>query len=70
MDIWIPIALTFGPLAGGGLIAYGKIRSDVNNLQGDVKDKASSELVNHQYEEIINRLDRIDGRLKNGGFRA
>jgi hypothetical protein len=70
MDFLLPLALTFGPLTAGGLIAYGRIRSDVNSLQKGVEEKASQELVEHQYEEIISRLGRIEDRIKNGGLSA
>jgi hypothetical protein len=74
MEMWLPIVLTVGPIAAGGFIAYGVVRSEIKNLVLLVaaldKHKASKELVNHQYEEIINRLGRIENGLKSGGFDA
>lgn len=50
-------------VAGGGLVAWGEMRAKVNGLRRDVDGKASGELVEHQYEEIVNRLARIERKL-------
>jgi hypothetical protein len=74
MEMWLPIVLTVGPIAAGGFIAYGVVRSEIKNLVLLVaaldERKASKELVNHQYDEIINRLGRIEDGLKDGKYNA
>ena len=58
LELW-PVAL----VAGGGLVAWGELRAKVGRLRSDVDTKASNEIVEHQYTEIITRLDRIERRV-------
>lgn len=55
LAVW-PVIL----VAGAGLVAWGDLRARVSGLRKDVDAKASQELVSHQYDEIIARLDRIE----------
>ena len=61
----IPLAL----VAGGGLVAWGELRSKVNGIRKDVEDKAEKDVVNVQFNAVIERLDRIErgiDKLANG----
>jgi len=53
------IALSVGPLAGAGLVAWGNLRERVNGLRRDVDEKASKEAL----ASIDARLERIEGKL-------
>lgn len=57
-DVWPVVAV-----GATALIGYGEIRARVSSLRNDVNEKASKELVNQQYTEIIHRLERIEQSL-------
>lgn len=44
-------------------IGYGELRGRVGSLRKDVDAKASKDVVDTQYGEIIRRLDRIEDRV-------
>jgi hypothetical protein len=50
-------------LGATGAIGYGELRQRVNSLSRDVETKASREVVDAHYGEIIRRLDRIENRV-------
>lgn len=58
VELW-PAAVAIA----GGLVAWGDLRAKVGELRKDVDGKASREIVEHQYAEIVNRLARIEGKL-------
>lgn len=45
------------------LIGYGELRARVASVRKDVDGKASREVVDVQYGEILRRLDRIENRV-------
>ena len=64
-DTLIAVVLTVVPLTGGGLIAWGRIRSEVDDVRKDLDLKANKETVEVQYDAIMERLDRIEGKMDN-----
>ena len=58
IDYW-PVAL----VAGTGLVAWGEGRARLHALTKAVDDKASKDVIEVQYETIIERLGRIERRL-------
>lgn len=63
-------ALSYWPVAataGVGLVVWGETRAKVATLRKDVEEKASREVVNAHYDEIIRRLDRIEDRVNHKG---
>lgn len=64
MDPTVAAALLTGiPLGGAGLIAYGRLQERTNTMHMKLDEKASKEIVEANYNEIINRLDRIETKL-------
>lgn len=45
------------------LVGYGELRAKVGSLRKDVDEKASRDVTNTQYAEILRRLDRIERRM-------
>lgn len=58
-DNWPGLALAAIP----ALVGYGDLRARATQLSKDVDTKASKEVVNTQYDEILRRLDRIENRV-------
>ena len=66
-DLGIVIALA--TLAGGGLIAWGRLNQRVGQHDKDIEGKAEKEVVEVKFDAIVERLDKIDRgieRLVNG----
>ena len=68
MDPAVLAALVTGvPLGGAGLIAYGKLSQQNKQLSKDLDTKAGADVVEVQYNMILNRLARIENKLDNQG---
>jgi len=63
-------AIAIGTLAVGGLVGWGALNERVKGVRKDVDGKASTEIVEHQYIEIITRLDRIEKRINGNAAQA
>ena len=55
----LPVAL----VAGGGLVAWGEMRSKVNGIRKDVEGKAEKDVVEVKFDSIIERLARMETKL-------
>ena len=55
LDLW-PVAVVGATAA----IGYGELKTHVRNMRKDVDIKASQEVVDAHYCEVIRRLDRIE----------
>ena len=55
LDLW-PVAV----VGATGAIGYGELRARTNGLRKDVDTRASQEVVDAHYCEVIRRLDRIE----------
>jgi hypothetical protein len=62
--IWARILSVVIPMTVAGLIAWGSLRSEVDQHTKALEGKANRETVTVQYDEIIRRLDAIDRRLE------
>ena len=47
----------------GGAVAWGKISNEVKAVAKEVETKATKEVVDVQYNSMIERLDRIERKL-------
>ena len=50
-------------VAGGGLIAWGEMRSKVRGLREDMAEKANREAVKVHFEAVLQRLTRIEAKI-------
>lgn len=60
---WAKVIGVILPLAIVGLVALIRMTSRVDNLEAEVKAKASQDVVNIQYQTILQRLDRIEQKV-------
>ena len=60
---WRKIVLAFLIPTAIALISYGTLRSDVKHLESEMQGKATRETIQAQYQDILQRLDRIERRL-------
>ena len=60
-EIW----LALGTIAGGGLIAWGQLRSRVDGVEKAVDTKAGKDVVDAHFDAVVQRLERIENKLDN-----
>ncbi|GIW90784.1 MAG: hypothetical protein KatS3mg109_1354 [Pirellulaceae bacterium] len=58
------LVIQIATVLGAGLIAFGALRSDIGALKKEVDRKANREVVEIQYQIIINELRDIKERLR------
>lgn len=61
-DTWPVLAVLIPATVG-----YGELRAKVALLRRDIDAKASRDVADTQYNEIIRRLDRIENRVNHVG---
>lgn len=64
-DSWPVLAVALPAVLG-----YGELRAKVALLRKDTDAKATQEVVDVQYREIIRQLDRIEDRINKREVRA
>ena len=62
----IPILIAIAIPTGGGLIAWGALKQEQKDLRADVDTKAPREVVDAQYDAILQRLERIERKIDSG----
>ena len=61
---WGKVLLVCIPLAVGGLVGYGSLKSDVRHQQEVADRHASRETVDAQYAALLRELQQINARLQ------
>ncbi len=57
--IWLKILLVFAPMLIVGLVAWGRLNSEVKHNTVELDRKASRETVTIQYEAILRELKQL-----------
>ena len=58
---WLALVM----VAGGGLIAWGQLRSRVDGVEKAVDTKAGRDVVDAHFDAVVQRLERIENKLDN-----